>query len=713
MRQHLLILTLASCAVIPAYAATPEPSAVLAALGERPRSHPYLLFTAAEKPALLARIKGDRRSAEVFAKFLLEGRRLLHATVEREGPPRVIHTRYLGSDDYRRFVSEHLGAAFTLAFLYQMTGDEAYVAKAFAHASVVCAQESWVQSAHYFDVIYSRVWPYGAKDDQVVFSYDITASSTAQRMAYIYDWLHPALAQAQRDRLRGALLEKAITRVRGNYEYFWWATAYKCNWSGICHTGLGLAALALLGEDPQLTDVVARSTEGIAAMLDQIGTDGGWQEGRGYWAFGVGESVRFIEALKRATGGRINLFKHRAISPHPVDFGLFGLTAGFGDGAGTPVGESFVMNKLAEETGDPRAAWYVQNFIRPREEIFDLIWPATTVRAEKPVEASRFFPSIDWAVLRKDFAADSVTIATKAGLNDDPHHGHLDCGTFNLTWQNLTFIGEVPRTSYDEKFFGALRWDYLQARTAGHNVVMVNGEEQICAKLKDQPWREGIGGHITHFASEAAFACVAMDPTRAYPGKELKAWRRWIVLDKEHNTTVVLDRVRCAVGAEIEVRFHPGVEFDVAPDHVMLRAVASAAGAAAESARARQNPSTVNRERISPRAATAQLDAGSARSRRSDLEMRTLFGGKFALAQGRQPDLPITQDATVTWAPYVSAIARAPAEDNVIATVFSPADSAAQWKLTHEGGVPVVSCVIGGKTVRYTLGADKVTRVAD
>jgi hypothetical protein len=58
-----------------------------------------------------------------------------------------------------------------------MTGDTAYVGKAFEHANIVCAQESWIQSAHSFDVIYPRVWPYGAKDDQVVFSYDITASA--------------------------------------------------------------------------------------------------------------------------------------------------------------------------------------------------------------------------------------------------------------------------------------------------------------------------------------------------------------------------------------------------------------------------------------------------------------------------------------------------------------------------------------------------------
>jgi hypothetical protein len=705
-------LCLVLCATVSALLAAEPPDfrAQLAPLARTTLKHPYLLFTADEKPALLERIKSDPKAAEIYERVRLEGRRLLHATVEKEIPTRIIHTRYVGADDYRRAVAQHLDAAFTLAFLYQTTGDTAYVAKAFAHADVVCAQESWIQSAHSFDVIYPRVWPYGAKDDQVVFSYDITASATSQRMAFVYDWLHSALNKAQRDRLRGALLEKAITRVRGNYEYFWWATAYKCNWSGICHTGLGVAALALLGEDPQLVDVVARSCEGVWNMLEHVGADGGWQEGRGYWAYGVGESLRLIDTVKRATDGRVDLFKHRALAAHPVDFALFGLTGGFGDGTGNPVGESYVINKLAQESGDPQAAWYAKTYGRPPEGIFDLLWPATTVAPKAPLEASKHFSSIDWAFLRRDFTPDSVTIATKAGMNDDPHHGHLDVGTFNLTWQNLSFVGEVPRTPYDEQYFGALRWDYLQARSNGHNVVLVNGEEQLVAKLKDEPWQSGIGGKITQFQSEPAFASVSIDATRAYPGKELKQWQRAIVLDKAANIVVVLDRVRCAVGANIEVRFHTGVDLDVQQNRVLLRP--STAGAA-ESARPRSaatRPATKEGEHR-----YAAGEAPTTRARTTTLEMQPLFAGDFTVIHGRQPDLPVTQDANLSWAPYFSTVVKAPTEDNLIASVFYPGELRSgehpiACRLNSAGAAPSVSFTVHGKTVTLTFTGDKVTR---
>ncbi len=706
MRKFLLPV-IALCFFPLSLVAQPDFKKELAGLGTTKREHPYLIFSAEEKPAMLERFKTDPASAEIFEKTMLEGRRYLLSPVRKKGPPRELHTRYVGSDEYRWFVAEAIDGALTLAFLYQMTGDAAYATKAFEYAEVVCAQESWVNSAHHFEVIYPRVWPYGAKDDQVVFTYDITASGMTQRMAYVYDWLYPALTKAQRDRIRGALLEKAVTRVRGNYDYFWWATAYKCNWSGICHSGLGLAALALLNEDPHLTDVIVRSSEGVWSMLDHIGEDGGWQEGRGYWAYALGESALFMDAVKRLSGGRVNFFKHRSLYPHPLDFGLFGLTGGFGDGSGLPVGEPHVMNKLTQESGSPRAAWYVANYVRRDVDLFDLFWPAPSVKPEKPAEASRFFPSIDWAFLRKDFGAPYMTVATKAGMNDDPHHGHLDVGTFNLTWQNLTFIGETPRGAYDEYFFGAERWDYLEARSKGHNVVLVNGEEQTVAKLKDQPWREGVGGKITQYLSEPAWAYVAMDPTRAYPGKELKQWNRWIVLDKQTNIVVVLDKVGCAVGSEIHLMFHPGVETEVDGNRMILKPVALS-----DYRRTGRNPRLVQ----APTRNYTPDVSGVTVPMKGNLEMVALFDGEAKLVKGRHAEMPVTLEPQLYWTPYVRTVVKAPAEENWIASVFYPAalkgPEGQDLKLAFDSrsASPSLAYTLEGKTVRYVFGPEKVTR---
>ncbi len=458
----------------------------------------------------------------------------------------------------------HYGAALNLAFAYQMTGEEKYADKAFQHAEMLCRLESWVYPFHEFPQIYDRVWPWNVADDQVVFSYDLQSARIATHMALVYDWIYSAMDKDQRNRIRGALLEKAITRVRGNFEYHWWASAYRCNWSGICYSGAGIASLALLTEDPQLTDVVATAYNGVSGMLDEIGPDGGWQEGRGYWAYGVGNSMWFMDAVKQLSEEKYNLFQHARLKNNPADFPLYTLSANFGDGRSGPVGDSWFINKLVTETEDQTAAWYSEEFVRPGSSIYDLIWPKSAIRGVEPAVKSKYFSSIDWATMRSSFHNDaSFTIACKAGLNDDPHHGHLDCGQFILTYKGDQFIKDHGSAKYDDFYFSTERWDYIEASSKGHNVIYVNGEEQFSAKLKDQPWKEGIGGNIDDLYTSDSIDYLSMTGLHnAYPGAEMSSWQREIIL-KKPSMVVVLDRVGSKKGAEIRSRLHPGGKLEV------------------------------------------------------------------------------------------------------------------------------------------------------
>ncbi len=691
--------------------AEPDYAKLCADLGATTHQHPYLLFTEADKATMLERIKTDQHESEIMQKLVLEGKRYLNATVTREAPPREPRSRYVGTDALYAWMNQQANAALTLAFLYQMTGDERYGQKAWQHADALCGLESWVQAPHHYEVIYSRVWPWGAKDDEVVFTYDITAAGMTRDMSLVYDWLYPMMSKDQRNRIRGALLEKAITRVRGDYDYFWWASASRCNWTAICHSGLGLAALALLNEDPKLTDVIARSCTGVSALLDHMGDDGAWQEGRGYWAYGLGEGSFFMDAVRRATHGQIDLFKHGQTFSHPVDFALYGMTAGFGDGSGTAVGNSFFINKLVDESQDPTAAWYRKEYVRSEETVYDLIWPISQVKPQKPTEDSHYFKTIDWAVLRKDFGPEFLTVATKAGMNDDPHHGHMDCGTFNLTWQNVSFVGEVARTPYDEQYFGAQRWDHLEASTGGHNVVLVNGENQVCAKLKDQPWQTGVGGKILGYGSTDTFAYVAMDPTHAYPNKDLKSWKRWIALDKTNNIAVVLDQVGSAVGANVEVRFHSAVTTEVKDDLFLIhggQAPAGPGGGEGGGGKRAARQAAAQHKFYTP-------DAGAGHGGHLDMAMLVLSDTTHTLIMGRQADVPYTEEDASVWIPYFSTVLTAKSETTVVASVFvtdpdrrSPKSLAAVLGTSVAG--PTVTYTIDGQPVTYTFSESAVGR---
>ena len=447
---------------------------------------------------------------------------------------------------------------------------------------------------------------------------------------------------------RGALLEKAITKVRGNYDFFWWSSAYRCNWSVVCNTGLGLSALTLLKDDPQVIDVVAEAYNRIGLTFDHIGVDGGWQESRGYYNYMMLTGVLFSDALKRASNGTYNLFQHKNVRSHPLDFFLYSLTANFGDGGGEPMGPSWLVNKLIDETGDATGAWYRDKFLNQRlgneantgvfegGGVLDIIWPKSSVKPVEPKPPSKLFRSIDWAIMRSSFLDPStVTIACKAGYNDDPHHGHLDCGQFILTWYGVPFIRDLGSGAYDEIYFNEDRWLYPEASSAGNNLIFVNGELQIPAKLKNQPWKEGIGGKVLDFQTSEKRDYVLMDPTHAYPGKELKKWRRNIVLEKPA-VTVILDEVGAAPGSKIEARFFPGVSprgagYEVSSDHVLIT------------------------------------------SQQHHLALIPLvLENNFTIAENALPSLPVTEDGRLSWIPYFETVTTAKSSTSIIVTLVLP-----------------------------------------
>lgn len=558
------------------------PAAMRAAIDVNRLEHPYLLFGTAEKVQMLQRIQTDPESHDIMASIQAEADMFLIHPVDPEIPARPTHVRagWTEADRenaYGKKLRKYRHMALTLAFVYQMTGEAAYAQKAYAFAEQVCRMPLWTLQAHEFDIIYSRVWPWNVEDDQTNFNFDIGSATTGQIIAWVYDWTYQALEKRQRDRLRGALLEKAITPVRGDYDLHWWASSYRCNWTGVCNAGLGMVALALLKEHPGLIDVVAESYNRIYLMMNELGLDGGWQEGGSYWRYGMDRSALFAYALKRASGGQYSLFQHERFQANPMTFPIYlfvppNQAVNFGDAHERAIGGTDFFNLLTNETQNPAGAWYRQNVLGAGDDIFDLVFPRPAVAPSAPETGSIHFRTIDWWVMRSDFEdPNKVTLAGKAGKNDDPHHGHLDIGHFILYWRGIDYLKDSGRPYYDEVYFDEARWQYPQAASSGHNVVIVNGEEQIPGKRKDQPFDFRIGGEVITFETTPERDYVLMDPTNAYPGQELSQWRRHVTLEKPH-ITLVLDEVKAtSAQPEIQLRFHSGAEVNLRDDMALLQ----------------------------------------------------------------------------------------------------------------------------------------------
>ena len=593
--------------------------------------HPYLYFTEQEKSTILERINNDPESHNIMAKLLAEANRWMNTPVEKQFPPQCRDNRFYNDGKYDALFYSYIEAMYTLAFVYQMTGNEKYAHKSFEFAYVICDLPTWVDRALQFPKAYMRVSPWNVTDDKVVFHYGIWSAWVSFHMSPVYDWLYPVLTKRQRDRIRGALLEKVITRVRGNWEYHWWATAYRCNWCTSSCAGLGLAALALLTEDPHLTDVIAESYNRICRTFDEIGIDGGWQEGVGYSHANHNVAVIFGDPIKRLTGGKYNLMKHPKMQEHAVSFYVNTLlppdnVVNFGDsGNRTDRRSTYAFNKLADETGSGEVAWY-REMLGEGTGINDLIWPRSAVKPVPPESKSSHFRTIDWIVMRSDYTdTEKVVIACKSGKNDDPHHGHLDIGSFILQWRGQAFIKDIGSGPYDEPYFDEVRWNYPEASSAGHNVVFVNGELQIPGKRFRKAPDESIGGKILEFRPGKDRDYILMDSTDAYPKKELKGWRRHITLEKP-TVTVILDEVRSKIGAEIEARFFSECVQKLNDDYILLE------------------------------------------GERGHMALIPVVDGDFTLRPGKLMDLPVKKDARLEEIPYTGTVVKA---RNTMTDIFS------------------------------------------
>ncbi len=634
--------------------------------------HPYLYFSPAEKSAILARIENDPEAGDIYHRELAEANRLIHSPVEKEAPQRHTNARFEADYAYEAFLMRLAEASYRLAFVYQINGDRRYAEKAFEFADVLCDQPTWIHSVHEFPDIYDRVWPMGSKDDHAAFGYSQHADHYVFRMAAVYDWLYDALTKRQRDRIRGALLEKAILRVRGNYEYHWWAAAYRCNWCAVCNASLGVAAIALLTEDPNLVDVIAESYNRIGRTLDEI-KSGGWQEGLGYLNYTIRTSLTFAETLKRATGGKLDLYQHPRFDD-AVDTFLYcqfppGKSVHFGDSGGGKTGSYGMFNTLMLERNNCQAAWLRKHlgFDSPAH-FMDIVRPKSTISSSLPKSPSRLFSSVNWAIMRSDFSdTDSFCIAAKCGMNDDPHHGHLDCGHLSLYWRGCEFLSDNGSAGYDKAYFDEARWDYPLATTGGHNCVMVNGEAQEICKRKNTAWDMRYGGEIVEFRPGRDLDYILMDPTKAYPGNELHHWHRHIVLDKP-DLAFILDEVSAAPDAEIEVRFHSAAQQECRDSFVLLD------------------------------------------NNGDQMVFCALASDLFAVREGRHTVLMAQRNAKMREVPYFGVVSDKGLKNRLFAAIVTPVKSleqaeqiSASLNLALSGDAVTVECSIGGEQREYSF----------
>ncbi|MFB3882371.1 MAG: right-handed parallel beta-helix repeat-containing protein [Armatimonadota bacterium] len=409
-----------------------------AAMPAPPGRHPYLFFTAADTAALLAKTS-DPLASSMWEAILREAGSFV---AEAKAQPKDDRsTRYWS----RRVV--------TLGFAYALTHDGSYGAAGVEFLMRGAANDSW----------YAGKWE--MRD----------TGEAMGALAIGYDWLFPVLTEEQRAFVRDVLVKQGLEPMaQCDREGEWWTSWYRGNWGAVIHANGGLAALAVLGEEPRAADWVRLCERKLWHYVMAMGEDGGWGESGSYGSYAWSNGLIFLASLRRVTGDDlfdnirlrqlpywfINILEpdHRRLIPF--------------SNCGLGVSESpEVLALLAREYRDGIVQSAAKELMAQREsaDVFAFLWydPGLAAAPLSDLPTTKMWPDLGWGVMRSSWDdPNGVLLGLKGGQRDWDHQHH-DMNSFVLYAYGKPLIVDLhyPMTVWC-------------CETEAHNTIMVAGREQ-------------------------------------------------------------------------------------------------------------------------------------------------------------------------------------------------------------------------------------------
>jgi len=542
----LLLFLLPLTNLRPAQTGLPIPSApeILARLHQ---GHPRVIATTQDLTQLKQRIATNSTLRAWHQKLEERAQRMLSEPVSRYEIPdglRLLNTS-------RRV----LDRTYTLALLYRLDGTRGYLDRVWQELQAAAQFTNW-NPRHFLD----------------------TAEMT-HAFAIGYDWLYDAWTPGQRSTLRTAIIDKGLTPAlavyRGNSG---WPKVHH-NWNQVCNGGIGLGALAIADEAPEISGEILRDALiSIQLAMAQFAPDGAWNEGPGYWNYATSYNVYFLAGLDSALGTDFGLSQLPAFA----DTGLFPLYLT------GPIGRTF--NYADGGDGAIRAAqmfWFADKFDRPLYALYqrpiatpsalDLLWfdargndPAshadqTLSRTTQSLAVGgrnlpldKYFRGVEVATFRSDWDnREALFVGFKAGDNK-ANHSHLDLGTFVLDALGKRWAVDLGADDYNlPGYFGKQRWNYYRLRAEGHNTLAINPDS-----APDQ--EAAANTRIIRFESKPEKAFAVADLTPAYAKQASKVWRSVSLLERKQ--VLLQDEVETPQPSDVWWFLHTPAEAKVNQD---------------------------------------------------------------------------------------------------------------------------------------------------
>lgn len=382
----------------------------------------------------------------------------------------------------------------------------------------------------------------------------------AAGMGDAYDWFYARWTEAERTKIRGALVNRALRPYVAEYAGFTKPSALnggmvRNNVNLVCNAGVSVAALAVVDEAPAVAgEVLSEAFAFLQVALPGYGDDGAWFEGISYWIFGTRHLVQLLASWDTACGTDFGLVSANRFPgfAHTAEFPIY-LTSPTGRAfnfADAPGGVTFSCASLLwlgatyqqplaiayeekQTSGDTRGRNGKPLHETAREVVQRLLYyrPVSNATAADaaPPALDKIYRDTGVVTLRSSWQDPNGTfLGLKAGSAAGNRHAHLDAGTVIVDALGQRWLSELGSGPYEAAYFHEERFRFFQARTEGHNTLLINPQGPAGGN-------QFIPGHPTigELQSTPAAVSCAVDLTPVYPDAanvsrtvELKEGRR-------------------------------------------------------------------------------------------------------------------------------------------------------------------------------------------
>lgn len=493
-----------------------------------PPGHPRILLLQGEDAAVKKTIAGDKIWSKMQTAILNESDRIITL------PP--IQRIQIG----RRLLDksrEALRRLFFLSYAYRTTKNQQYLARAEKEMLTIAAFSDW-NPPHFLDV-----------------------AEMTMAMSIGYDWLYDGLSPASRMAIKDAILHKGIEPSLDPKNNGW--TKVEHNWNPVCNAGMTFGALATFEDHPELSrQVINRAITTVVNAMKDMGPDGNYPEGYGYWGYGTSFNVLLISALDKAFG------KDYGLSDMPG----FLKTAGFLENMTGPTGSPFnysdshdgggvepAMFWFAQKNHDPSVLWVERTRLLgedPKRHVGNRLLPAMMLWGKGISMDNIHAPNnLMWtgrgknpvALMRTSWTDSSAIYVAAKGGSGNINHAHMDVGSFVMDQGGVRWAMDFGAQDYESleskgmQIFGrsqdAQRWTIFRYVNQAHNTLTVNDQHQRV---------EGFAP-ITGHSAKPNFMNAVIDLTAPYKGYLTEAHRGIAIVDT--SWVLIRDEIEAADSA--------------------------------------------------------------------------------------------------------------------------------------------------------------------